>query len=314
MPITCTRTPRSNSGQRRKSKGRSFRPGPSICWVLLLHSDARITHPRKPCQVGWFVSPDGELKPATCGKLSCPDCAPRKLRKYRDRIGRIAWGKMLTVTMPAGFDCPPGDDALSHLVKLQSHSWGILRQWLKRNTAMKDYAWTREVTKLDHPRPNLHLHILLNSKYIPTGISNRKHKSLLNQALTRAGFGSVFKLKRVNSNAAARYYVTKYLSKSSGATCYLPRYTRRFQTTVRDVRTRSDGWHFLPNSWFDDLSLFRMCTHGNDGPTCCECSEERCARKDAERASQIGTTLNVPLNLIPSRKKSVSEQLMRYGP
>ena len=187
------------------------------------------------CQVGWFVSPAGEAFRALCGKLTCEVCAPRKLRRYRERLGRVTWSKMLTLTMP-GNAAP-----LEAQIPAQAAAWRVLQRWLKRNANLKEYTWCREATNLLSSRINLHMHVILNSDYVPTAISKRKHKSLLNDAVIRAGFGSVFDITKVRGTGA-NYYVTKYVSKCTNV---FPRYTRRLQTNVPDVRPREPGWHFM---------------------------------------------------------------------
>jgi len=82
---------------------------------------------------------------------------------------------------------------------------------------------------------------LLRSDYIPTEISHRQQKRTLNAAIGRAGFGRVFDIKKVVGKGA-NWYVTKYVSK---CTASLPRYTRRLQTNVPEMRQRQGGWHFM---------------------------------------------------------------------
>lgn len=265
-----------------------------------------------------MISPAGEAFAKGCGKLSCPVCAPRKLRRYRARLARTDWMRMLTLTMPAVTDVPPGGDVLEVGIRNQAAAWSVLRRWLKRNVELKEYVWAREVTKASEVRPNLHMHVLLNSEYIPTKIS-RGSKSLLNDAIARAGFGPTFKINKVRG---AIGYVTNYVSK---CTQFLPRYARRFQTTVPDLRPRDNGWTFQRmfglrsrtgacRGECNSVSVLRVCPHGDDRFSCLRCVDERDAREDAQSASRPGTQSELSLNLIPSRKKSVTQQMMEAGP
>jgi len=246
------------------------------------------------CQIGWFVSPAGEAFRALCNKLTCPTCAPRKLRRYRERLGRVTWSKMLTLTMP------PDPAPLDVSIARQAASWRVLHRWLKRNANLKEYTWARECTKLDTDRPNLHMHVIMNSDYVPTSISKRGHKSLLNDAIVRAGFGSVFDIKKIRGTGA-NHYVTKYVSKCDQR---LPRYTRRLQSNVPDLRPKESGWHYVSNaSWGTAGRVLDVCAHGARSGSCAQCSE-----RSAERAGFRGDQLALNLNSISPMKKCVTRE------
>lgn len=247
--------------------------------------------------MGWFISPAGEAVPALCQKLTCPVCSPGKLRRYRARLSRVKWLRMLTLTMPAR---GPAGSPLDVSIKVQAEAWRVLSRWLKRNTAMKEYVWCREITQIAAERPNLHQHVLLNSNYIPTGISKRKFKSLLNEAVVRAGYGPIFKLNKVRGRVA-QYYVTKYVSKCTQA---LPRYTRRLQTNVPNLRNGDGGWSFQTLGQREFKSgLYDVCAHGALRP-CAECSEDTARAEAAKIAAERGRTLN----LIPNMKNCVTRR------
>ena len=242
------------------------------------------------CQIGWFVSPAGEAHRALCGKLTCPVCAPRKLRRYRARLGRVSWSKMLTLTMPAE------SAAMETSIAQQAAAWRVLQRWLKRNANLREYTWCRELTNAFGSRPNLHMHVIMNSDYVPTAISKRKHKSLLNDAVVRAGFGSIFDIQKIKGSGA-NWYVTKYVSK---CTASLPRYARRLQTNVRDMRVGEPGWHYVSWGKWAGSGVLDVCHHGSRRYGCAQCSEECAARLDAS----AGVTLS--LNLISSMKNCVT--------
>ena len=252
------------------------------------------------CQVGWFVSPEGEATRALCQKLSCPTCAPRKLRRYRARLARQPWARLLTLTLP------PNYGSLADGIAAQARGWRVVSQWLRRNYALKEYAWCREVTNVSAPRAHLHMHAIVNSKYIHTKRSKyRVGRRTLDDVARSAGFGYV-DVRKVSSVGGSSGYVTKYISK---CTAWLPRYTRRFQSNVPNLPKLSSGWHFLRDWQYSQDDLLGVCTHGNRRSGCNLCSEE-CARvDDARRKAAIG--VNLRLNLIPSKKNCFSGHLPR---
>ncbi len=269
-----------------------------------------------PCQVGWFANPaTGELAPCLCKKLSCAYCAPRKLRRIRARLNVRTWHRFLTLTMPAEM----AGLELGEIVRRSSASVRSLLRWLKRHGHVADYVWCREVTRIGTLRPHVHFHLLLGKgRYIPTDIS-RKARSTLNAAITRCGFGSVFQLRRLRGSRANRY-VTNYVSK---CTQWLPRYTRRFQTSVkprlRFLQEAGGKWVFLnqferayhyplrdvpeepvPPSlyrgWRGRLSFGAPRAHGSDpDPVALKStqSEKNCVKSNGDNGAREGNSVAV---------------------
>lgn len=186
--------------------------------VLILDAvsaSATLCLPWVPCQVGFFTSLNtGEMFVARCKRWACAECGPRRVRRFVKRIAPAAWRYMVTLTVL-------GDDGVPHAdnIKKLNHRWRSFSRWLKRNYGLHNYVWVNERGEL-HGR--LHKHVLVESDYIEYGEAQ--------EAAKRDGLGKV-NFRPVESQRKARWYVSKYLSKSLDGKQW-PKCSRRCQTTV----------------------------------------------------------------------------------
>lgn len=167
-----------------------------------------------PCAIGIFISKKtGEAHPASCGSWACIDCGPRKVRRFLARIAPPQWTYMATLTLE-GDGSPTREN-----IRSINASWRVFKRWLERNVHLEDFTWVNEQGKL-HSR--LHKHALVKCSFIPY----RRARA----AIIRAGFGPVCDFQPVKTQRNARFYVSKYLSKSLPVKW--PKYSRRCQTSI----------------------------------------------------------------------------------
>jgi hypothetical protein len=177
----------------------------------------------------FFCEATGQLIPARCKKWSCKFCGPRRARRWIARIRRAARvDYFLTLT------APPHGAVTRALVKKFNASWRSFLQWLKREIkGIGDISWTLEQGK---KTGHLHRHVL-----IQTGRSFSYKRA--RAALVRSGHGAVCKFIPVRSSQSARVgsgYLGKYLGKMLDEhSTQWPRYSRRAQTTVPELRSES---------------------------------------------------------------------------
>ena len=181
------------------------------------------------CQacVGVFVNTTtGEIIPARCKKWSCKTCGPRRARRFIARVSRAPhYSYFVTLTAPRDF---PEYLASAHVRRVNA-SWRSWLQWLKREVGVRDVSWVLERgTRTGH----LHRHAL---------ISTRKSFSYsrARAALVRSGHGAVcdFKPIRLSQSGRAARYMGKYMAKGEPEKFTFPRYARRSQTTVPDLKS-----------------------------------------------------------------------------
>lgn len=187
-----------------------------------------------------------------CNRWSCGRCGPRKANRSRDRLNRIAWQKLITITMLPGRGWPKRTN-----LKYQSAHLRSFWTALKRKFGPFRYVWVREISPaaplcICHPTirgdgsealdcicgaggSRLHLHILIDvQKWIS--------KEWLQLTAKRCGFGWL-DVRAVRGQLVE--YVTKYLAK--GWASPFPPGARRIQTRGVDQMETKPGWAF---SWF----------------------------------------------------------------
>lgn len=198
------------------------------------------------CQLGWAVNHStGEVRRVVCGRWSCEPCGRSRRRQFLARTRRETYDRFITLTHPPSSGVPTAEN-----IRNESRAWSRARQWLKRKHGLGQYVWTRELTKSGL----LHLHILVKSRFVPQRELARKVESY--------GFGKITDIRRVRSRVA-QAYVAKYLAK---ANINWPRYTRRAQTSVRDVREANTDWHFLRQwEWAAKYGLPAVCGDHDEG-------------------------------------------------
>lgn len=189
-----------------------------------------------------------------CNRWTCARCGPRKASRSRDRLQRVNWQKLITITMPPG----RGWARRSNLSYQAAHLRSFWRAMTRRYGSFR-YAWVREIGK---PRPDcichptrrefegaeaealdcicgaggsrLHLHILIDvPKWIP--------KAWMQATAKRCGFGFL-DVRAIRGSIVD--YVAKYLSK--GWAMPFPPRTRRIQTRNVDKLEPKQGWAFTP--------------------------------------------------------------------
>lgn len=177
------------------------------------------------CQLGWAVNRStGEVKCVVCGRWSCEPCGRSRRRQFLARVRRETYDRFITLTHTPDRGLPTPEN-----LRASSRAWSRTRQYLKRKYNLGQYVWVRELTR----RGNLHLHVLVKSQFVP-------QRELAKQ-VESYGFGKVTDIRYVRSDHA-QGYIAKYLSK---ANINWPKYTRRAQTSVRDVRAPHGDWDFL---------------------------------------------------------------------
>jgi len=184
--------------------------------------------PAPRCQVGYFTNAStGEVVPARCGAWACPECGPRKVRRFAARVRRArGWSYFITLTLEgaAAPDC--------ETIRYINRCWRTFKRWLQRNACVKNWVWVNEVS----PRGRLHKHAMV--------ACSRFDYSRARDAVVRAGFGSVCDFQRVRGAVRVASYIAKYLSKTLPRGAW-PRYARRCQTSVPEARPE-DVWLFKP--------------------------------------------------------------------
>ena len=181
-----------------------------------------------------------------CGRWSCEDCGRRKADELQKRLAKVAWTKLLTITMPPG----RGWGRRANLVYQAEHLRSLMRALRRRYGAFR-YAWVREIgkAKLECICANtgfdcvcgangsrLHLHMLLD---IPAWVDGRWLKAVA------ANCGLGFVDLRAVRGIDARRYLSKYLAKGSD---FFPPGTRRFQVVGIPRNPPSQGWIYTPKS------------------------------------------------------------------
>jgi hypothetical protein len=192
------------------------------------------------CQalVGNFINQaTGELTPARCKKWSCKFCGPRAARRF---VARVMRAKCYTyaITLTAR----PHGAMTRELVKSFNASWRSWKQWLERETGgrLGDCSWTLEQGPANG---HLHRHALIATR---RSFSYKRARA----ALVRCGLGAVCDFKPIRSQksgAVGGRYLGKYLAKATSEhQSQWPRYSRRAQTSVPDVRPPGDPYIFVP--------------------------------------------------------------------
>ncbi len=233
-----------------------------------------------PCSIGTFVSKaTGEVRPAPCGSWNCIDCGPRKARRFLRRISPPQWSYMVTLTLAGS-----GEPSKENIQSINAH-WRVFKRWLERTTKLTDFTWVNEQGKL-HSR--LHKHALVKCGRISYHAARR--------AILRAGFGPVCDFKPVRTQRAARFYVSKYLSKSLPVRW--PKYSRRCQTSI--AAPKSDG------SWTLQKTLTSVPSHRLYLPMTEETTRLIIERRQAEFEAN-GNSWPAQLALIPNTKNCVTQ-------
>ncbi|HEY6299315.1 MAG TPA: hypothetical protein VIW95_06690 [Candidatus Binatus sp.] len=190
--------------------------------------------PTLPCVVGFVTSQStGERRAIGCGSWACPDCGPKKVWKWRNRIS-YTWRYFITLTI-ANDGCDDGAPTIANVMRI-NQAWGKFRRWLRAHCDLREYAWVNE---LGERTERLHKHVVIDSGYLDYTAGSRFRK-----AIERAGLGPWVRVERVRSQAGSAHYLTKYLSKGLGNRRW-PRYARRAQTT-RPAPKPADKWLFEP--------------------------------------------------------------------
>ncbi len=131
-----------------------------------------------------------------CKSWNCPRCAKKKTKEIAHKA-KLNFDsnhlRFLTLTIKPMKSLP------SALIRV-NHSWNRLRLSITRKFGKVKYF---KVIEAQHSTNMPHFHILID-KFIPS--------AWLNQAVTRAGFGRIYKIKRVTNDKVFNY-VTKYLGK-----------------------------------------------------------------------------------------------------
>ena len=250
------------------------------------------------CQapVGTAVSRQtGEVFRVACGRWRCDACGPRRVRRLRHRLREVPFTKFVTLTSPKS------------TVKEQSRAINRIRGALKRgwrdvdgqrrSPAAARYFWAREIGK----NGVLHVHMLLEMRYL--------HQRALSRLAMRCGFGRVVDIRSIKTSRVGDY-VIKYATK--GRRCVLPRYTRRFQTSVQSVSLRkpSGAWLVEISSRCATIrgrSEYMHSLHGEDvGARCRACLEQRYLNEANRRweadFEPLGRGAQRLLNLTSERK------------
>jgi hypothetical protein len=128
----------------------------------------------------------------------------------RRRAMQVTYKRFLTIAVRQG---PDLDENHATLTK----GWRSISQWLRRNYSLKAYTWTIEES---HSHRNIHMHIVLDCDHIAG--------RALRRAAERAGLTASVKIKKVFDQSGLLTYMMKSCTKIK-----LPRYKRRFQTSVR---------------------------------------------------------------------------------
>jgi hypothetical protein len=190
-----------------------------------------------------------------CNRWTCIHCGPRKANRARDRLRRVNWQKLITVTLPPGRGWPKP----ANLRYQSAHLRSFWRALTRRYGAFR-YAWVREVGP---PRPDcvchpdireingeradaldcicgaggnrLHLHILID-------VARWIDKRWLQAMAIRCGFGWV-DIRAIRGELVS--YVVKYLAK--GWAMPFPPRTRRLQTRNVERLEPAAGWAF---TWY----------------------------------------------------------------
>lgn len=131
-----------------------------------------------------------------CKAWNCPKCSKKKTLEVSKRVHSVFTSsqlRFLTLTIRPMESLP---SAIKHV----NHSWNRLRLSITRKFGKVKYF---KVLESQRGTNMPHFHILCD-KYIPA--------AWLNRAVTRSGFGRIFKIKRVRNDQVLSY-VTKYLAK-----------------------------------------------------------------------------------------------------
>lgn len=181
-----------------------------------------------------------------CQSWRCGDCAPKKSAVIQKRLAKVAWTKLITITMPPGRGW-----ARQANIRYQAAHLRSLMRALRRHYGAFKYAWVREVAEVrlecicadslldcvcGANGSRLHLHMLLD---IPQWIEPRWFKA----TAKRCGLGFV-DLRAVREVSAIRY-IAKYLTSGSDS---FPFRTRRYQICGVSREPPSDGWSYTRRS------------------------------------------------------------------
>lgn len=158
-----------------------------------------------------------------CKAWSCPICGPRKLKRYRYSIGRIAQERKLDRFLTLTLDPSKCDIEVS--VKHIRNSWNKFRIYFKR----KYKVTLTFITVVEfHKSGYAHMHILLD-RYIP--------QSWISISWEAIGGGKIVFIKKIDQHRIASY-MTKYLTKAMydpTAESHIRHLFRRV-TTSRDIK------------------------------------------------------------------------------
>lgn len=135
-----------------------------------------------------------------CKRWDCPVCGPKKQYSLRKRIEQVPANRLLTLTHAPR----PGENPTQALQRMRV-SWHHLYQRIRRRHPKRTlkYIAVVEWTKAGWP----HLHILMQSKYLPQKWVSRAWKELHG--------ASIVDVRRTHSARGAASYVAKYLTKDN---------------------------------------------------------------------------------------------------